>query len=173
LHWYGSWITLKPKEGTLMPILTKLREFLDGQKVKYEVLTHRQAFTAQEVAAAQHVPGKELAKVVILRSGTNFMMAVLPAPYRVDIAHASAALGKRDVALASEQEFKDLFPQCEPGAMPPFGNLFNLPVYVDETLTRDEEIVFNAGTHTQTVKMKYADFAHLVKPKVAAFAAAH
>ncbi len=154
-----------------MPVLTKLREFLDQNGVHYEVGSHRLAFTAQEVAAAQHVPGKELAKVVMLRSGTAFIMAVLPAPYRVDIERAKTALGKSDLSLATEQEFKNLFPQCEPGAEPPFGNLYNLPVYVDQTLTRDEEIVFNAGSHTQTIKMKYADFARLVQPKVAAFAA--
>ena len=154
-----------------MPILTKLREFLDQNKVAYEVVTHRQAFTAQEIAQAEHVPGKQLAKVVMLRSGKEFFMAVLPASYRVDLDCAATATGKRDVALATEQEFKGLFPQCEPGAMPPFGNLYNLPVYVDRTLAEDDEIVFNAGTHTQTVKMKYADFARLAHPKIAAFAA--
>ena len=153
-----------------MPILTKLREFLDQHHIHYEVASHRQAFTAQEVAAAQHVPGFELAKVVILRSGANFVMAVLPAPYRVDLERAKTVLAKPEVTLATEQEFKGLFPQCEPGAMPPFGNLYNLAVYVDQALTRDEEIVFNAGTHTQTVKMKYADFARLVQPKVVSFA---
>jgi len=153
-----------------MPILTKLREFLDRNNVRYDVASHPQAFTAQEVAAAQHVPGKELAKVVILRSGRTFLMAVLPAPYRVDIERARAATGKPDLTFATEQEFAGLFPQCEPGAMPPFGNLFNLETYVDETLTRDEQIVFNAGTHTQTVRMKYADFARLVQPKVVTLA---
>ncbi len=153
-----------------MPILTKLREFLDRNKVNYEVLSHRQAFTAQEVAQAQHTPGRELAKVVMLRSGADFVMAVLPAPYRVDLDIARTALGKPDVQLANEQEFAGLFPKCEAGAMPPFGNLYDIPVYVDRSLTRDEEIVFNAGTHTQTVKMKYADFARLVKPKVVSFA---
>ena len=154
-----------------MPILTKLREFLDQKKVAYEIVSHRQAFTAQEIAAVEHVPGKQLAKVVMLRSGKDFLMAVLPAPHRVDLDSAKAVMGKADLALATEQEFKGLFPQCEPGAMPPFGNLYGLPVYVDRALTEDEEIVFNAGTHTQTVKMKYADFARLVQPKVAAFAA--
>ncbi len=154
-----------------MPILTKLREFLDQNKVAYEVISHRQAFTAQEIAAVEHVPGKQLAKVVMLRSGKDFIMAVLPAPLRVDLDSAKAVTGNSDLALATEQEFKGLFPQCEPGAMPPFGNLYNLPVYVDRALTEDEEIVFNAGTHTQTVKMKYADFARLVQRKVADFAA--
>ena len=156
-----------------MPILTKLREYLDKQQVPYEVLSHRQAFTAQEVAQAQHVPGRELAKVVMVRSGGAFVMLVVPAPYRVDLERAKSAVGKSDLVLATEDEFTGLFPQCEAGAMPPFGNLYDLPVYVDRTLTRDEEIVFNAGTHTQTVKMKYADFARLVQPKVVAVAATH
>lgn len=150
-----------------MPILTKLREFLDQNRVAYEVLSHRQAFTAQEVAEAQHVPGIELAKVVIVRSGAEFSMVVLPAPYRIDLAQAKAVLKKPELVLASEQEFTGLFPQCEPGAMPPFGNLYGLAVWADEALARDEKIVFNAGTHTQTVRMKYADFARLVKPRVA------
>ncbi len=156
-----------------MPILTKLREYLDTQNVPYEVLSHRQAFTAQEVAQAQHVPGRDLAKVVMVRSGGAFVMLVIPAPYRVDLERVRSALGKTDLVLATEDEFKGLFPQCEAGAMPPFGNLYDLPVYVDRTLTRDEAIVFNAGTHTQTVKMKYADFARLVQPKVVAVAASH
>jgi len=156
-----------------MPILTKLREYLDKQKVPYEVLAHRQAFTAQEVAEAQHVHGAELAKVVMLRSGPQFVMAVLPAPQRVAIDRARAAIGKPDLVLATEAEFEGLFPQCEAGAMPPFGNLYGLPVFVDQTLTGDETIVFNAGSHTQTVKMKYADFARLVQPKVCSFAALH
>jgi Ala-tRNA(Pro) deacylase len=153
-----------------MPILTKLREFLDRNKVKYEVASHQQAFTAQEVAQAQHTPGRELAKVVMLRSGAEFIMAVLPAPYRVDLTLAKTALARPDLQLANEQEFAGLFPKCEAGAMPPFGNLYNLPVYVDRSLTRDAEIVFNAGTHTQTVKMAYADFERLVQPRVVSIA---
>jgi len=153
-----------------MPILSKLREFLDANGVQYQVVTHRQAFTAQEVAATEHVPGKEVAKVVMLRSGSEFLMAVLPAPYLVDLDRAAGATGKPHLVLATEAEFKGLFPQCEAGAMPPFGNLYNLPVYVDTALTRDEHIVFNAGTHTQTVRMKYADFGRLVQPKVGSFA---
>jgi Ala-tRNA(Pro) deacylase len=149
-----------------MPILKKLREFLDKNKVSYEVIEHQQAFTAQEVAAAEHVPGMQLAKVVMLRSGSEFMMVALPAPLQVDLTEAKSVMRKPDLRLANEQEFAGLFPQCEPGAMPPFGNLYNLPVWVDESLTKDKEIVFNAGNHTQTLKMAYADFARLVKPRV-------
>ncbi|MFQ5665185.1 MAG: aminoacyl-tRNA deacylase [Candidatus Binatia bacterium] len=156
-----------------MPILSKLCNFLDDNKVAYEILSHRQAFTAQETAQAQRIPGMEMAKVVILRSGADFIMVTVPAPYRVDLDHAKTVLGKPELALASEQEFAGLFPQCEAGAMPPFGNLYNLPVYVDQLLTRDEHIVFNAGTHTQVVKMRYADFARLVQPKVVSIAATH
>lgn len=134
------------------------------------MLDHRQAFTAQEVAAAQHVSGKDLAKVVMLRRGDEFIMAVLRAPDRVDLDHVRTLLKGSDLRLATEQEFAGLFPSCEPGAMPPFGNLYGLPVWVDETLAEDAGIVFNAGTHTQTVKMGYADFAHLVKPRVAKLA---
>jgi Ala-tRNA(Pro) deacylase len=153
-----------------MPILTKLRDFLDESGVAYQVLDHRQAFTAQEVAAAQHVSGKELAKVVMLRCGDEFVMAVLRAPDRIDVEHVRTLLEASDVRLATEEEFAGLFPNCEPGAMPPFGNLYGLPVWVDEALAEDAEIVFNAGSHTQAVRMGYAEFAQLVKPKVAKLA---
>ena len=152
-----------------MPILGKLKEFLDANGVAYEVRTHIPAFTAQEIAAAQHVPGREMAKVVILRSGGEFLMAVLPAPYLVDMQALAKAAGKRDLQLATESEFAGLFPQCERGAMPPFGNLYGLPIWVDGSLARDKEIWFNAGTHDQTVHMAYADFVRLVQPKVATF----
>jgi Ala-tRNA(Pro) deacylase len=143
-------------------ILTKLREFLDAHKVRYTTLTHRPAFTAQEVAAAQHVPGKELAKVVVAKAGERYLMAVVPAPRKVDLRKLGQVLPEKTARLASEEEFAQLFPQCEPGAMPPFGNLFGLPVFVDQALARDEEIVFQAGTHVDTVRMKYSDFARLV-----------
>jgi Ala-tRNA(Pro) deacylase len=153
-----------------MAILAKLSEYLDRHHVRYEVLSHRQVFTAQETAQAQHVHGREMAKVVIVRSGSEFAMIVLPAPSRVDIERAGAVMNKPDLALATEDQFASLFPGCEPGAMPPFGNLYGLPVWVDRPLTRDEHIVFNAGTHTQTVRMRYGDFAQLVHPNVAALA---
>jgi Ala-tRNA(Pro) deacylase len=152
-----------------MPILTKLKEFLDAQGVRYDVRWHRRAFTAQEVAASEHVPGREMAKVVMLRAGGEYLMAVLPAPYHVGLDRFGKAAGRPDVRLATETEFAGLFPGCEAGAMPPFGNLYNIPVWVDESLTRDEEIVFNAGNHEQTVHMKYTDFARLVQPRVASF----
>jgi Ala-tRNA(Pro) deacylase len=150
-----------------MPPINKLREFLDANNIAYQVLQHPEAFTAQELAAAEHVKGKELAKVVILRSGSEFLMVVLPAPNHVDMQRARSATGKPDLVLATEHEFAKLFPNCEAGAMPPFGNLYNMPVWVDESLTQDKEIVFNACTHKQAVKMKYADFARLVRLNVA------
>jgi Ala-tRNA(Pro) deacylase len=151
-----------------MPILTKLKEFLDANGIRYRVQSHRPAFTAQEVAAAEHVPGREMAKVVMVRDGRDYLMVVLPAPYHVDLERLGKAAGRSDVHLATEAEFARLFPGCDPGAMPPFGNLYGLPVWVDESLTRDDEIVFNAGNHEQTVHMKYADFARLVRPKIGA-----
>ena len=149
-----------------MPILTKLKEFLDANGVRYQVRSHRTAYTAQEVAAEEHIPGFEMAKVVMVRDGGEYLMAVLPAPYRVGLDLLGKATGRTGLRLATETEFAGLFPGCEPGAMPPFGNLYGIPVWVDEALTRDDEIVFNAGTHEQTVHMKYADFARLVQPRI-------
>jgi Ala-tRNA(Pro) deacylase len=154
-----------------MPILTKLREFLDANGVAYEVLSHPRAITAQEVAAAQHVPGQEMAKVVMVRAGQDYLMAVVPAPYVVDLKSLAQTMGTEGLRLATETEFTGLFPQCEPGAMPPFGNLYGLRVWVDQALTADEEIVFNAGTHEQVARMHYADFARLVRPTVGSFGA--
>lgn len=152
-----------------MPILTKLREFLEANGVRYEVRSHRPAFTAQEVAAAEHVPGREVAKVVMVRDGEEYLMAVIAAPLHVDLGRLAKAAGRAKLRLAAEVEFARLFPGCDPGGMPPFGNLYGIPVWVDESLTRDEEIVFNAGNHEQTVHMAYADFAQLVRPKIASF----
>ncbi len=150
-----------------MPPLTRLCEFLDSNGVSYQVLSHPESYTAQELAAIERVPSRELAKVVVLLSGSEYLMVVLPAPYHVNLKKACAAIGKRNLEIAKEREFAGLFPNCELGAMPPFGNLFDMPVWVDDSLTRDEEIVFNAGTHTQAMRMKYADFARLVLPVVA------
>jgi Ala-tRNA(Pro) deacylase len=153
-----------------MPILRKLQEYLDEHKIKYQVLTHSTAYTAQEVAQAQHIPGKMVAKVVMVKkdNGTPVML-VLPASHKVDFTRLRQVLGTHS-ELEQEREFRDLFPGCETGAEPPFGNLFNLDTLVDTSLTRDEEIVFNAGSHWQTVKMRYDDYARLVHPRVAPFA---
>jgi Ala-tRNA(Pro) deacylase len=148
-----------------MPILTRLREFLETNKVPYSVHSHPQAFTAQEIAALEHVSGRMLAKVVMIKAGAQLIMVVIPADHRVDLDRIKGSLGS-DVRLATEAEFRDAFPGCEVGAMPPFGNLFGIPVYVDRTLEQDEEIVFNAGNHTLTAKLAFDDFVRLTEPRM-------
>jgi Ala-tRNA(Pro) deacylase len=152
-----------------MPILGKLKAFLDENGVRYSLHDHPQTFTASATAAAEHVSRAEMAKVVVLRQERKFLMAVLPASWMIDLGTLRRATGMHDLHLATEDEFVSLFPGCEPGAMPPFGNLFGLAVWVDESLARTGEIVFNAGTHSQAVHMAYDDFARLVQPRVASF----
>ena len=152
-----------------MTMSARLKAFLDEHHVEYTMMTHSPAYTAQAAAATLHCPGKELAKTVVLRAGEDTLLAVLPASYHVSLKKLAAIVGKT-VRLATEQEFIGLFPDCELGAMPPLGNLYNLPVYVDEALKADEEIVFNAGTHRDAVRMRYADFAKLSKAWVCSFA---
>jgi Ala-tRNA(Pro) deacylase len=149
-----------------MPILRKLKGVLDQAKISYEVYNHPKAITAQEIAATQHISGKEMAKVVILKIDGSFKMAVLPASRLINFEKIKTALRAGEVSLATEGEFSSLFPECEIGAMPPFGNLFGLPVYVDPSLEKYEHIFFNAGTHLQTVRMSYRDFYKLVQPEV-------
>ncbi len=147
----------------------RMESYLRENLVPYQVQHHATAFTAQEVAAVEHVPGKLVAKVVMAFADDRLVMLVLPATHRVDVARAAQAAGARQLRLAKEDEFKAAFPDCEVGAEPPFGNLYNIPVYVDEALTEDPYIVFRAGTHTDTMSLRYADFARLVAPKVARF----
>jgi Ala-tRNA(Pro) deacylase len=149
----------------------KLKEFLDAQHVPYITITHSLAFTAQGIAALTHIPGQELAKTVIVKIDDQIVMAVLPATRRVDLAALRVTTGAKSAALASEREFRDMFPDCEVGAMPPFGNLFGMPVFVDETLAEDKEIAFNAGTHRELIRMSFEDFRRLVKPTILNFAA--
>ena len=144
-----------------------LKEFLDKEKIKYESITHSPAYTAQEIAASAHVPGKELAKTVIVKVDGKMAMAVLPANRKVVVQELREITGADHVQFASEVEFKSLFPDCDTGAMPPFGNLYGMEVYVAPGLAEDEEIVFNAGTHTELIKMSYKDFERLVNPKIA------
>ena len=152
---------------------TKLKEFLDSQNVKYVNISHSAAYTAQEIAASAHIPGQELAKTVMVRLDGKLAMAVLPASYKVDLNALKQATRTNQVELAGEQEFRSQFPECELGAMPPFGNLYDLQVYVDQSLTKDDTIAFNAGSHTELIKLSYRDFESLVKPKVLKFAALH
>ncbi len=153
-----------------MPI-SKLKEFLEKHRVRYESVSHSPTYTSQKTAASAHIPGKDLAKTVIIHVDGKMAMAVLPAPLQVDFARLKAGLGGAKVELAGEEDFRDKFPGCEVGAMPPFGNLYDLPVFADEHLSADEEIAFNACTHTELIKMRYDDFERLVKPKVFGFAA--
>ena len=152
-----------------MSISARLKDFLDERKIPYSVMTHTTAYTAQGAAVTMQISGKELAKTVVLWAGDKMILAVLPAPNHVRLDQLAAELGK-PVRLAGEQEFSDLFPDCELGAMPPFGSLYNLPVYVDESLAADEMIVFNAGTHRDAIRMRYGDFVGLAKPTVCSFA---
>ncbi len=152
-----------------MPI-KKLREFLDGQAIKYVTISHPVAYTAQEIAALTHISKKEMAKTVIVKIDGALAMAVLPASYEVDLSLLRAAAGARTISLAKEIEFKDQFPECEIGAMPPFGNLYGMAVYVDESLAKDKDIAFNAGSHNELLQVSYADFERLVKPTVLKFA---
>lgn len=152
-----------------MSIARRVKTYLDEEGVSYEHSEHPPAFTAQEVAAAEHVPGKELAKTVMLTDGEAFVMAVLPATRRVEMNELREVAGNPELRLAEEEEFAGLFPNIEIGAMAPFGNLYDVPVFVDQTLREDESITFNAGTHTDTIRMAYADFERLVDPVVAEF----
>lgn len=153
-----------------MAILEKLQRYLDEHRVAYEILTHPPAYTAQEVAAAQHIKGRDLAKVVIAEAGDQPLMVVLPATRRLDLLKLRPLLpSNAQPRLAHEAEFAHLFGACEAGAMPPFGNLYGIPVYADQSLAAEETIVFQAGTHTETVRMRSADFVELVKPVVGDF----
>ena len=151
-----------------MPI-KKLKDFLDNNNIKYVVISHSTAYTAQEVAASSHIPGKEMAKTVMIKIDGKMAMAVLPAAYKVDFDLLKETIGAGNIELADEHGFKDMFPECEIGAMPPFGNLYGMDVYMEESLVEEEEIAFNAGSHTELIKLAYKDFERLVKPKVLKF----
>lgn len=144
----------------------QLKKYLDEEHVKYTTITHSQAFTAQEIAHAAHISGHNVAKTVIAKVDDRMAMLVLPASDQVVFDLFKEAIGARRVELATEREFQDLFPECELGAMPPFGNLFGMDVYVAEGLTHDEDIAFNAGSHTELVRMAYRDFQRLVQPRI-------
>ncbi len=151
-----------------MPI-KKLKEFLDSQKIKYVKISHSKAYTAMDIAESAHISGKELAKTVMVKIDGKMAMAVLPASQKVDFARLQKALKAKKVELAEEADFRDMFPECDIGAMPPFGNLYGLDVFVADSLAEDEEIAFNAGSHTELIKLSYKDFEKLVKPKSVKF----
>lgn len=151
-----------------MPV-RKLKEFLDREKIKYVSIVHSTAYTAQEVAASAHVTGKELAKTVIVELDRKMAMAVLPANRKIVLQDLREVTGCDEVKFASEDEFRQRFPDCETGAMPPFGNLYGMEVYVAESLIGNEEIAFNAGSHTEIIRLPFKDFERLVRPKVMSF----
>lgn len=157
------------KERRRIMVAKKIKEFLDSNHVQYTTVLHPESYTAQEVAASAHISGKELAKTVIVKINGKMAMAVLPASGKIDFELLGKASDAGKVELAGEQEFKDLFPDCDAGAMPPFGNLYGMDVYVAQKLSDDKEIAFNAGSHTELIKMAYTDFENLVKPKTAQF----
>lgn len=148
-------------------VMNRLQEFLDANRVRYGTLRHRTAFTAQEIAASAHIPGNEFAKTVIVKLDGRMAMVVLPAHRAVSAARLKEVTGADRVELAAEADFSDRFPDCEVGAMPPFGNLFGMDVFVDRRLAEDPKIAFNAGDHRELVALSYEDFADLVAPTVA------
>ena len=146
--------------------LARLKEFLDSNHIKYVTISHSLAYTAQGIAALTHTPGKELAKTVIVKIDGKLAMAVVPASAHVGLSLLKTAIGAKTVELASETEFKDRFPDCETGAMPPFGNLYGLGVFADASLTHDSEIAFNAGSHRELMRLSWSDFERLAQPQV-------
>ena len=146
--------------------LSSLREYLDKHEIKYVVISHSVAYTAQGIAALTHIPGRELAKTVIVKIDGKPAMAVVPASFHVDLRLLKKATGANTVELASEEEFKGLFPECETGAMPPFGNLYGMDVCADERLAKDKEIAFNAGSHRELIRLAWEDFNRLARPQM-------
>ena len=148
-----------------MPI-TRLKHCLDEHKIKYVTIRHSPAYTAPEIAESAHVRGKELAKTVMVMIDGKMAMAIMPSSDKVDLSLLKQAAGASKTRLAREDEFKDKFPACELGAMPPFGNLYGMEVFAAEALAVNEEIVFNAGSHTELIRMAYKDFEKLVQPRL-------
>jgi len=153
-----------------MPFKKRLKDFLDENNIKYVIMVHSKAYTAQEIAAVLHIPGKMFAKSVIVKADGKYIMAVLQATHRINLDLLKQVVRAKKISLATEEEFESLFPKCEIGAMPPFGNLYDLPTYVDSSLTKGDEICFNATTHSEVIKMKYADYERLAQPVIGTFA---
>ncbi len=148
---------------------TNIKDYLDNNHIHYTTISHSPAYTAQTIAATAHIPGKDFAKTVVVKLDGKLTMAVLPANYRIDFDRLKKVTGAKKVELATEQEWKESFPECEVGAMPPFGNLYDMDVFVTESLSEDNKISFNAGTHTELIQMKYRDFENLVHPHIEHF----
>lgn len=163
---------LRTGKESKMPIPAHISKFLESQHIAYQSYTHSRAYTAQGIAQAQHLSGKKLAKVVIvIGDRKKLIMAVVPASCRVDLDRLGQLLGTSCVRLATEEEFRDAFPECELGAMPPLGNIYHLDVWVDDTLKASQTITFNAGTHAEVIQMAFSDFEQLVHPQIASFGA--
>lgn len=154
-----------------MPV-HKVKSFLDSNHVRYVTISHSPAYTAQEVAASAHIPGRELAKTVMVKLDGRMGMAVLPASCQIDLDRLQDVTGAGEVELAGEDEFASLFPNCDVGAMPPFGNLYKMEVFADEQLAEDDQIAFTAGSHTELVQLAWDDFERLVEPHIGSFAMA-
>ncbi|NIA14957.1 MAG: deacylase [Nitrospiraceae bacterium] len=152
-----------------MPV-HKLKDFLDNHHVRYTSIMHPQTFTAQKTAQVTHIKGREMAKTIIVKTDGRLCMVVLPADRHVSLSKLKAATGAHAIELASEDTFRSLFPECEVGAMPPFGNLYGMEVFEEQELTRDSEIAFNAGSHTEVIRMAYKDYERLVQPTAGDFA---
>ncbi len=150
-----------------MAVSEKLKQYPDDNNIEYTVLTHPRAYTAQEIAAALHVPGKEMAKTIVVKCGIEYVMIVLPASYKLSFEDMKSFFHTENIEFAPEDTFHLLFPDCEVGAMSPFGNFYHMPVYMAMSLEADKEIAFNAGTHTDSIKMKMDDFMNLTHPTIA------
>lgn len=148
-----------------MPV-QKLKQYLTTNHVNYTSIPHALAYAAREVSHVSHIPEKQLAKTVILNVGSKKIMVVVPANESINFDSLKKSLHESSVTLADEAEFKKLFPDCELGAMPPFGNLYNMEVYVEKNLAKNKDIAFNAGTHTEIIKLAYQDYDRLVHPKM-------
>lgn len=149
--------------------MNQVKQYLDENDVKYVIMGHSPAYTAREIAEASHIPGKHFAKTVMVKVDGRLALAVLPASDHVDLKSLKRSLGAESVELAQEEEFKNSFPDCELGAMPPFGNLFDMEVFVSPHLTEADRIAFNAGSHTEIMQLAYSDFQRLVNPAVVTF----
>jgi Ala-tRNA(Pro) deacylase len=149
-----------------MPVARGLRDYLKGHRIKFKALRCPTNYSAQQLAHAKHMSGYDVAKVVVLKSGNQFELGVIPACYRISFSKVKKLTGQSDLQLATEAEIKTLFPDCELGAMPPFGNIYHLPVYVDAAFNPKQTITFAAGSHTNAIQMRYKDFSKWVKPKV-------
>lgn len=149
-----------------MPLMERLRMYLDSHRARYSVTSHRAAFTANALASAEHLPAREVAKIVVVFGDGHFMMLALSANRQVDLNEVKHAIGLRHVRLASEAELLRLFPDCEVGAMPPIGNLYDMPLYLDSDLAKEDIIAFAAGTHRETIHMHMGDFRVMTGPKV-------